>query len=113
MEIIQLAKHISYYLIHDLAPLQMNGKENPDIYLTGDIIQQSVSLGPEILKAENHPLQDEKDKYAASVQHLSNRLYQSCKRLQHTQSNGNDFLPLILKEIRKFRKLQYSWRLNL
>lgn len=113
IEISHLARHISSYLVHDLAHLERNGKEDPHVYITGDIIQQSISLGPEILKAENHPFQDEKHKYATSVQQLSNRLYNSCKRLQNSNSNGKDFLPLILNELRKFRKLQYTWRLTL
>lgn len=113
IEIFHLARHISSYLSQDLATLQGNGKEDPNIYITGDIVQQSISLAPVILKAESHPFQDEKDKYAASVQQLSNRLYKSCKRLQNSNSNGKDFLPLILKELRKFRKLQYTWRLTL
>lgn len=113
MEIFHLATHISSYMSHDLAPLQINGKDHPDIYFTGDIIQQSISLGPEILKAESQPFQDEKYKYAASVMRLSNRLYQNCKRLQRTDSNGKDFLPLMLREIRRFRKLQNTWQLTL
>lgn len=113
MEIFDLARQISFYIAHDLAPLQRNGKENPDIYITGDIVQQSVSLGPEILKAESHSFQDEKHKYATSVLLLSNRLYRNCKRLQKIDSNGKDFLPLILKELHKFRTLLYTWRLTL
>lgn len=113
IEIFDLARQISHYLGHDLSPLQRNGKENPDIYITGDIVQQSVSLGPEILKAENHSFQDEKHKYATSVIQLYNRLYRNCKRLQNIDSNGKDYLPLILKELHKFRKLLYTWRLTL
>lgn len=113
IEIFHLASHISEYIAHDLAPLQTNGKENPYIYFTGDIIQQSISLGPEILKAESQPFQEEKFKYAASVMALSNRLYNNCKRLQRANSNGKEYVPIILKEIRKFRKLQNTWRLTL
>ncbi|HZH88547.1 MAG TPA: hypothetical protein VFD78_05145 [Chitinophagaceae bacterium] len=113
MDIFQLATQISSYIVHDIAPLQRNGKEDPNIYFTGDIIQQSVSLGPEILKAESQPYQDDRFKYASSVMRLSNRLYNNCKRLQKVNSNGKDFLPLMLKEIRKFRKLQSTWHLTL
>ncbi len=113
IEIFDLARHISHYIAHDLAPLQRNGKENPNIYITGDIVQQSVSLGPEILKAESHSFQDEKYKYATSVLRLANRLHNNCKRLQNIDSNGKDYLTLILKELHKFRKLVHTWRLTL
>lgn len=113
LEIFHLARQISFYIAHDLAPLQRNGKDDPDIYITGDIVQQSVSLGPEILKAESQSFRDEKYKYATSVLLLANRLYKNCKRLQKTDSNGKDFLPIIIKELYKFRKLLHTWRLTI
>ncbi|MDP2686574.1 MAG: hypothetical protein Q8O62_05095 [Aequorivita sp.] len=113
MEIFTLSRHISFYLSHDLAYLQRNGKENKYIYFTGDIVQQSVSLAPQILKAESQFFSEEKHKYAASVMRLANLLYKNCERLEKVSSNGKDFLPLLRKEIKKFRKLQYTWRMTL
>ncbi|MEM0518590.1 MULTISPECIES: hypothetical protein [Aequorivita] len=113
LDIFSLARNISSYLSHDLAHLHKNGAEDPNIYFTGDIVQQSVSLGPEILKAESQPFSEEKHKYAASVMRLSNLLYKNCERLERVNSNGKDFLPLLRKELKKFRKLQHTWRLTL
>ncbi len=113
LEIFNLSRHISFYISHDLAYLQKNGKEDINIYFTGDIVQQSVSLAPQILKAESQPFSEEKHKYAASVMQLSNLLYKTCERLERVNSNGKDFLPLLRKEIKKFRKLQNTWRLTL
>lgn len=112
-EIFTLSRHISFYLSHDLAYLQRNGKEDTNIYFTGDIVQQSVSLAPQILKAESQSFSEEKHKYAASVMRLSNLLYKNCERLEKVNSNGKDFLPLLRKELKKFRKLQHTWRLTL
>ncbi len=112
-EILHLTRQISNYLIQDLAHLQRNGKEYSEIYFTGDIVQQSISLGPQILKAESQIFQDEKHKYAASVMRLSNLLYKNCKRLERINSNGKDFLPLLRKELIKFRRLQHVWQLTL
>lgn len=113
IDIFSLSRNISNYLSHDLAQLQRNGMEDPNIYFTGDIVQQSVSLGPQILKAESQPFSEEKHKYAASVMRLSNLLYKNCERLERVNSNGKDFLPLLRKELKKFRKLQHTWRLTL
>ncbi|WP_310993863.1 hypothetical protein [Aequorivita marina] len=113
LDIFSLSRSISNYLIQDLAHLQSNGSEDPNIYFTGDIVQQSVSLGPEILKAESQPFSEEKHKYAASVMRLSNLLYKNCERLERVNSNGKDFLPLLRNELQKFRKLQHTWRLTL
>ncbi len=112
-EILHLSRQISSYLSHDLAQLQRNGKEHSEIYFTGDIIQQSVSLGPQILKAESQLFQDEKHKYASSVMRLSNLLYKNCRRLERINSNGKDFLPLLIKELKRFHRLQHIWRLTL
>ena len=113
MEIFTLARNLSAYFVHDLAYLQPNGSEDPSIYFTGDMVQQSVSLAPEILKAESEPFADEKYKSAASVIRLVNLLYKNCERLEHVNSNGKDFLPLLRSEIKKFRRLQRTWMLTL
>lgn len=113
LDIFSLSRSISHYLTQDLVHLQRNGMEDPNIYFTGDIVQQSVSLGPQILKAESHPFSEEKHRYAASVMRLSNLLYKNCERLERVNSNGKDFLPLLRKELKKFRKLQHTWRLTL
>ncbi|CAM3445458.1 hypothetical protein [Aequorivita lipolytica] len=113
LDIFSLARNISTYIGHDLAQLRNNGAEDPNIYFTGDIVQQSVSLGPQILKAESQLFVEEKYRYAASVLRLSNLLYKNCERLEKANSNGKDFLPILRKELKKFRKLQYTWRLTL
>lgn len=113
MDIFAISRNISNYLVHDLAPLQSNGRENTHVYFSGDIVQQSVSLAPEILKAESQPFSEEKHKYAASVVRLTNLLYKNCERLEKINSNGKDFLPILRNELKKFRKLQRSWMLTL
>ena len=113
MEIFTLARNVSAYIVQDLAQLEPNGTENPNIYFTGDIVQQSVSLAPEILKAESQAFAEEKFKSAASVTRLANMLYKNCERLEGADSNGKDFLPLLRSEIKKFRKLQRTWMLTL
>ncbi|MEM7186163.1 MAG: hypothetical protein AAF466_05850 [Bacteroidota bacterium] len=113
MDIFTLSRNISHYFVDDLCYLEKDGSENPDIYFSGDIVQQSVSLAPEILKAESQPFSEDKQRYAASVTHLTNKLYKNCERLERTHSNGRDFLPVLRNELKKFRKLQRSWMLTL
>ena len=111
-EIFTISRHISEYMTHDLAVLRPDGQEDPAIYFGGDIVQQSVSLAPEILKAESQPFPEAKRKYAASITRLVNMIYNNCDRLEGVNSNGKDFLPLLRNEIKKFRKLQRSWMLT-
>ncbi len=112
-DIFTISRHISNYLTDDLAVLRDNGQEDPSIYFGGDIVQQSESLVPEILKAESQTFSEGKHKYAASVTRLVNMLYKNCERLERANSNGKDFLPILRGEIKKFRKLQRNWMLTL
>lgn len=113
LEIFSLSRSISHYLVEDLNYLTLDGKENSHVYFTGDIVQQSVSLAPEILKAESHTFSEDKRKHAAYVTRLTNMLYRNCERLERSNSNGKEFLPLLRNELKKFRKLQRSWMLTL
>ena len=113
LEIFSLSRKISSYLNYDLAPLQVDGTEDKHIYFSGDIVQQSESLVPEIIKAEVERSSKKKHKHAASVKRLTRLLYKNCKRLEHSNSDGKDFLPILRKELKMFSKLQRSWMLNL
>ncbi|QIE60551.1 hypothetical protein G5B37_13545 [Rasiella rasia] len=112
-DIFALSRNISQYLGHDLAELNEDGTEDRNIYFSGDIVQQSISLAPEILKAESQAFSEEKEKHVASLTRLTNLLYKNCERLEHSASNGKDFLPILRKELKKFRKLQRTWMLTL
>jgi hypothetical protein len=113
LEIFTLSKSISQYLVHDMSALSPDGKEHPDIYFTGDMIQKSVSMFPEILQAENKTFSEEKHKHAASVVYLTKALYRNCERLEKSAHNGKEFLTLLRKELKRFRKMQHTWLLTL
>ena len=113
IEILLLSRRISSYFIYDLNCLKQDGKEDESIYFTGDIIQQSGSLVPEIIKAESEVFSENKHKHAHSLEHLINLLIKNCSRLERTHSNGTDFIPVLRKELNLFKKIQYAWTLTL
>lgn len=113
IDISVLSQSISQYFVEDLNGLNEYGKEHNYIYFTGDMIQQSTSLAPEILKAEQKSFQEEKYRHIASVEKLTNLLYKNCERLENINSNGKDFLPMLRKELKKFKKLKRTWMLTL
>ncbi|WP_246125985.1 hypothetical protein [Bizionia myxarmorum] len=113
MDIITLSRCISTYLGQDLSSLQSDGSENAFIYFTGDIVQQSVSLAPEIAKAEEARYSEKKYKHIASVKRLTYLLNKNIKRLEKCNSNGKDYLPLLRAELKKFKQLQHTWTLSL
>ncbi|MUP44235.1 hypothetical protein E0K83_00560 [Gramella sp. BOM4] len=112
-EIRNISRRISDYLLPDMECLNENGQENKHIYFTGDILRQSNSLIAHINKAETEFFQDNRHKYVASVQILTERLYRTCERLENYNSNGREFLQILQKELLKFRRLQRVWRLTL
>ena len=113
IEILKLSRSISNYLVYDLAHLQNNGSENPFVYFTGDIVRQSDSLAPEILKAESQAFQDDRLRHAESLDQLTTSLYRTCERLERAESNGKDFVRILRREVRKFRRLQHKWMMTL
>lgn len=113
MDIFILSRSISTYLNDDMCVLNIDGTEDSDIYFTGDIVQQSSNLVPEIINAERERFTDKKHRHIESIDRLTCRLYKNCKRLEKTKSNGRDYLPMLRKELKKFRKLQQNWMLTL
>lgn len=113
MDIIVLSRSISTYLIQDLSYLNPDGSEDNNIYFTGDIIQQSTNLAPQIINAEQESCSDKKSKHLERLDCLTTRLYSNCRRLEKSNSNGRDYLPILRGELRKFRKLKHHWMLTL
>lgn len=96
-----------------MASLNESGLEDKYIYQTGDIIRYSNSLVAHISKAETEALQDSRMRYAALVSRITDRIYLYSESLEKVNSNGKDFLKMLQKELRKFQRLQASWRLGL
>ena len=113
LDIFALSQNISIYFSDDLSDLKSDGSEDLNIYFSGDIVQQSVSLVPEIVNAELERYSERKHKHVASLKRLTNKLYKNSYRLERSNSNGKDFLPILRSELKKFKKLQRSWLLTL
>ena len=113
MDILVLSRSISTYINQDLCYLRSDGTEDTDIYFSGDIIQQSESLVPEIEKAQAERFSEKKHKHIASLDRLTHRLHLNCNRLERCNSNGKDYLPILKNELAKFKRLQRSWMLTL
>ncbi|HEA30778.1 MAG TPA: hypothetical protein ENH91_12445 [Leeuwenhoekiella sp.] len=113
LEIIKLSRSISGYLIYDLAKLDEKGNEQNAIYFTGDMVMHSDALAPGIIAAESEVFQDDRIRQALSLEHITHKLLKTCERLERAESNGRDFLKLLRKELKKFKRLQQKWVLTL
>ena len=106
VEIGSLSKMISAYLNADLSVLKPNGREDDSIYFSGDIIRQSDSLAPHIMRVEQERYSEQKYQHVESIRGLTNRLFKNCRRLEKCNSDGREFLSILKIELRKFKKLQ-------
>lgn len=113
MDILMLSRSISTYISQDLSYLNEDGSEDNNIYFTGDIVQQSTHLAPEIINAERERFSEKKHQHLESLERLTNKLYRNCRRLERSKSNGRDYLPILRGELKTFRKLQRNWMLTL
>ena len=113
IDIFTLSQNLSQYFRDELSVLKLDGTEDINIYFSGDIVQQSVSLAPEIIKAELEYYSETKYKHVAYLRRLTNLLYKNCHRLESTNGNGKDYIPLLRRELKAFKKLQKNWLLTL
>ena len=113
VEIVSLSKLVSNYLKADLSGLKPNGQEDSNIYFSGDIIRQSDCLAPEIIKAQQEPFSEQKHKHAETLKWLTSRLFINFRRLEKCDSDGREFISILNKELRKFKKLQKNWMLTI
>lgn len=113
IEIGSLSKMISSYLNADLSSLSSDGREDQNIYFSGDIVRQSNSLAPFIMKIDQEVFSEHKHYYIQTVKWLTRRLLKNCKRLENCNSDGREFLYLLKKELRKFKKIQKKWILTI
>ncbi len=113
LEILTLSRHMSYLFCEDLIGAESYGPEDEKIYFTGDMVQQSYNLAPEILRAESQPYAEDKKRYAQRVKQLTKKLFYTCDRLESSPIKSKEFLPLFRQELRQFRKLQRTWTLML
>ena len=113
VEIGSLSKVISDYLRADLSVLKPNGREDTNIYFSGDIRRQSDSLAPEIIKAAQEPFSEQKHKHAETLKWLTNGLFVNCRRLEKCNSDGREFMSILNRELKKFKKLQKTWMLTI
>lgn len=113
IEICTLSQNLSQYFREDLSGLKVDGSEDTNIYFSGDIVQQSVSLAPEILKAELAYFSSKKYSHALYLRRLTNLLYKNCARLERANSNGKDYISILRSELNTFRRLQRNWSLTL
>jgi hypothetical protein len=113
IDILTISQNVSQYFREDLSLLKYDGSEDANIYFSGDIVQQSTSLAPEIIKAELEHYSDKKYKHVLSLRRLTNLLYKNCSRLERANSNGRDYILVLRRELKTFKKLQKNWSLTL
>jgi len=78
--------------------------ERSDRY-ADSLVMNSLGLVPEIVKTESEQNPRLKLKYAKSLHHFIDVLYQDCLRLERTRIQGKDFVRMLRKELILLRRM--------
>ena len=95
---------------HEVPVVVMHIKGTPENMQKNPVYK---SLVPEIVKAETEHSSESKHQHVAALKRLTTLLYKNSKRLERSKSNGRDYIPMLQKELKQFRRLQRAWMLNL
>ncbi|MFD0861457.1 hypothetical protein ACFQ1M_04510 [Sungkyunkwania multivorans] len=113
IEIFSLSRRIASYLTYDKDLLQMEfSKERVD-HEAGDLVMQSLGLAPSIAAVQTQQSYLLKMQHAQSLRKLTIGIGKLCERLEASSAEGKEFLQLLRKELKKFRKLQRDWMATL
>ena len=104
IDIFKLSRHIASYISYDKDILTMHKSLKKSDHYASNLVMDALGLVPKIVETENQKNPKLKLKYAKSLHLLIDRLNKNCSRLEHTKTNGIDFLKLLRKEL---KKLQY------
>ena len=80
-------------------------------YRTKDEVKEYQKIDP--ITQVKEVILEKKYAHALTLRWLTYRLLQNCKRLEKCDSNGKDFMPVLKKELKKFKKLYSNWILTL
>ena len=112
LEIKNISRIIADYVVDELSASTDNSKSKT-LYYSGDIVQQSIIISEEIIKAEKSIFSEKKYFHACTIEWLISRLLITCKRIESSCSKSKDFIPILKKEVKKFKLLQNYWMLTL
>ena len=112
LEIKNISKIISDYVVDELSASTDNSKSTT-LYYSGDIVQQSIIIYEEIIKAEKSIFFEKKYFHACTIEWLISRLLITCRRIESSCSKSKDFVTILKKEVKKFKLLQNYWMLTL
>lgn len=105
LDIFNLSRRIASYITDDKSMLSMySSVERSDRY-ADSIVMNSLGLVPEIVKTESEQNPRLKLKYAKSLHHFIDVLYQDCLRLERTRIQGKDFVRMLRKELILLRRM--------
>jgi len=105
LDIFNLSRRIASYITDDKSMLSMySSVERSDRY-ADSLVMNSLGLVPEIVKTESEQNPRLKLKYAKSLHHFIDVLYQDCLRLERTRIQGKDFVRMLRKELILLRRM--------
>ncbi len=104
LEIFKLSRQVAAYITDDKDVISMyrSGKKT-DNY-ADNLVMNAFRLAPKIAETEVQDNPHVKLKHARSLRYFIDRLYQDCLKLERSKINGSDFVRMLRRELRLFKK---------
>ena len=104
IDIFKLSRQVAAYITDDKDVISMyrSGKK-ADNY-ADNLVMNAFRLVPKIAETEEQENPGTKLKYAKSLRYFIDRLYQDCLKLESAKINGRDFVRMLRRELKHFKK---------
>jgi DNA-binding XRE family transcriptional regulator len=105
LDIFKLSRRIASYITYDKDMLSMYKSNNKADRYADSLVMDALGLVPRIVETENQVNPSLKLKYAKSLRLSIDRLYSNSIKLEKTKVQGKEFIMLLRKELKNFKKL--------
>jgi len=105
IDIFKLSRRIASYITDDKDILSMYRSGSKSDNYADNLVINAFRLVPKIVETESQENPGLKLKYARSLRYYIDLLYKNCLQLENTKIQGKDFVKMLRKELRSFRKV--------
>ena len=109
LDIFKLSRSVAAYITDDKDLVSMYRSGNKSDNYADNLVLNAFRLVPKIAEAESQENQRTKLKYAKSLRYYIDVIYKNCLQLESTKIQGRDFVKLLRKELKKFRKIHRNY----
>ncbi len=105
IDIFKLSRRIASYITDDKDIISMYRSGCKSDNYADNLVINAFRLVPKIVETESQENAGLKLRYAKSLRYYIDLLYKNCLQLENTKIQGKDFVKMLRKELKSFRKI--------